>query len=286
MAHQRVAADRGCGSSHFVLGRSPGSKCARAGREGHAHPSLYVRNCRPDRRRRRRARPMLRRLQRRRHGRDQRADYGREQRLGRVWTTGGCGLPVTGQLTSYGPGSDGDVRAGAAPLLTENGDGTITDNVTKLMWEKKDDAGGIHDQDNTYTWGEAAAPFTMNGTMVMEFLSALNTPPCFAGHCDWRIPNVRELQSLVDYEATEPAVFSGFNRSCAPGCTIDGIGGTMCSCTSRTSTGLPLPSKSLRSSLLSCASTLASWTGGTASRIAFTCEQSATSRDRSVAVTI
>ena len=49
-----------------------------------------------------------------------------------------------------------------------------------------------------------SAPYTMNGTMVTEFLATLNTPPCFAGHCDWRIPNVRELQSIVDYEILYP----------------------------------------------------------------------------------
>jgi len=62
-------------------------------------------------------------------------------------------FPASGQTTSYGPGSDGDVQAGATLSYTDNGDGTITDNNTRLMWEKNDDSGGIHDQDNGYTWG-------------------------------------------------------------------------------------------------------------------------------------
>jgi hypothetical protein len=67
----------------------------------------------------------------------------------------------------------------------------------------------------------------MNGTMVTTFLATLNTPPCFAGHCDWRIPNVRELQSIVDYEVPYPGptVNAAFNTSCTSGCTV-------CSCTS------------------------------------------------------
>lgn len=152
--------------------------------------------------------------------------------LGECATPPACGLPATGQRTSYGAGSDGHVQAGVALSATDNDDGTVTDNTTGLMWEKKDDAGGIHDQDNTYTWGKMDSPYTMNGTMVTEFLPALNTPPCFAGHCDWRIPNLRELQSVLDYEpAVGPAARAAFNQDCAPGCTIDGIGGPRCSCT-------------------------------------------------------
>lgn len=143
-----------------------------------------------------------------------------------------AGFPATGQKRSYGAGSDGDVRAGRALSYTDNGDGTITDNNTGLMWEKKDDDGGIHDWNNNYTWGMTSPPYTMDGTMVTGLLAALNTVPCFTGRCDWRIPNVKELQTIVDYEIPSPGpvVNPAFNTNCAPGCTVDGVGGPMCSC--------------------------------------------------------
>jgi len=145
---------------------------------------------------------------------------------------GGQRFPASGQTTAYGPGSDGDVQAGAALSYTDNADGTITDNNTGLMWEKKDDSGGIHDVDNGYTWGTTSQPYTMNGTMVTELLATLNRPPCFAGHCDWRIPNVKELQSIVDYEIPNPmpAVNAAFhNAAGCPGCTDVRL--ASCSCT-------------------------------------------------------
>jgi hypothetical protein len=146
--------------------------------------------------------------------------------------TGSRRLPASGQTTSYGTGSDGAVRAGAPLSYRDNGDGTITDNNTGLMWEKQDDAGGIHDKDNRYTWGMEAEPYTMDGTMVTELLAVLNTPPCFAGHCDWRIPNVKELHSIVDYEIPSPGpmVRPVFDTGCVEGCTVDGSGGPTCSC--------------------------------------------------------
>jgi hypothetical protein len=145
----------------------------------------------------------------------------------------GARLPASGQTTSYGPGSDGAVRAGTALSYTDNGDGTITDNNTGLMWEKKDASGGIHDQDNSYTWGMTVQSNAMDGTMVTEFLATLNRAPCFAGHCDWRIPNVKELLSIVDYEMPYPGpvVDTAFNTNCVAGCAVDGNGGPMCSCT-------------------------------------------------------
>jgi hypothetical protein len=126
----------------------------------------------------------------------------------------------------------------AAPALavpyTDNGDGTITDNTTGLMWEKKDDSGGIHDRDNLYGWANIHGPFITNGSMWTQFLPTLNTPPCFAGYCDWRIPNVKELQSLLDFQIPFPGLLvQGIfnNPGGCPQCTDVTL--PTCSCTGR-----------------------------------------------------
>lgn len=141
-----------------------------------------------------------------------------------------CAFPASGQTSAYGPGSDGDLETGSISY-TDNGDGTITDHVTGLMWEKKDDSGGLHDKDNNYTWGMISSPFTMNGTMVTVFLASLNTIPCFAGYCDWRIPNVKELQSIANFEVIppDPMVSPAFDTggTCSdvtsPGCSLTAV---------------------------------------------------------------
>lgn len=148
-------------------------------------------------------------------------------------------LPVTGQTTAYGTGSDGDVEAGAALSYTDNGDGTITDNNTGLMWEKKDDSGGIHDKDNNeYTWCGASCGTTneMDGTIKTAFLDTLNDvggggASCFAGYCDWRIPNSKELYSILDLEVvSNPTVDPAFHQSAT--CTGCGdVTFATCSCT-------------------------------------------------------
>ncbi|MBI9015858.1 MAG: DUF1566 domain-containing protein [Phycisphaerae bacterium] len=68
----------------------------------------------------------------------------------------------------------------------DNGDGTITDKATGLIWMKVD-SGKLKagkDKDGKMNWGEA-----------LEWSENLE----YAGYCDWRLPNVKELQSLVDY---------------------------------------------------------------------------------------
>src|SRR6266581_8353585 len=64
-------------------------------------------------------------------------------------------FPATGQTTCWnsagaviscaGTGHDGEIQAGGTLSYTDNGDGTITDNNTKLVWEKKSADGTIHD---------------------------------------------------------------------------------------------------------------------------------------------
>jgi len=138
----------------------------------------------------------------------------------------------TGQTTSYGAGSDGDLQKGVAQAYVDNGDGTITDTRTGLMWEKKSDDGSIHDKDDVYTLGLTVPPYTLNGTAVTTFLAALNAGGGFAGHTDWRLPNLTELESIRNLQNVSPAVSAAFNSNCGagsggnPGCTV-----TTCSCT-------------------------------------------------------
>jgi len=131
----------------------------------------------------------------------------------------------TGQTTCYndagspiacaGSKRDGEIQAGDAFNYTDNGNGTITDNVTGLMWEKLSDDGSIHDKDNQYAGLTAA----------IAKATSLNTAN-FAGHNDWRIPNLRELESLPDYSLYNLAVRAPFRTNCVANCTV-----LTCSCT-------------------------------------------------------
>jgi hypothetical protein len=138
----------------------------------------------------------------------------------------GC-LSVTGSIECSndagaiipcaGTGQDGALQAGDPFSFTDNGDGTITDHNTGLMWEKKSDDGSVHDIDTMYNWGNA---FLMH-VFSLNFTS-------FAGYNDWRLPNIRELVSISDYGAAR--VPPEFDVGCTPGCTVQ-----TCSCSSERS---------------------------------------------------
>ncbi len=119
-----------------------------------------------------------------------------------VATTMG-GMPTTfgvnfadGRIKGYGrrhPGGRGEMRQFVRHVrgnpnygkndFVDNGDGTITDRATGLLWMKKDSGK------------------TMNWPQALGYAEGLT----YAGHDDWRAPNAKELQSIVDYSRSPSA---------------------------------------------------------------------------------
>jgi Protein of unknown function (DUF1566) len=125
------------------------------------------------------------------------------QKLGGVLATGqtACWDSFGSSISCTDTGQDGELKKGAARSYTDNGDGTITDNVTGLEWERLTDDGSINDKDNFYTWAGAFGK-----------IATLSTTPCFAAHCDWRLPNINEIQTLVEHGRVSPAIDPAFSN--------------------------------------------------------------------------
>lgn len=91
-----------------------------------------------------------------------------------------------------------------APRFVDNGDGTVTDNLTGLDWEKKTDNATANDKDNAYIWSAAYSIFLsgdINPPGLNEEQPAAMGPftvPCFGTTpCSWRLPTIAELQTLL-----------------------------------------------------------------------------------------
>ena len=168
---------------------------------------------------------------------------------------GGSRFPATGQTQSYpaytingnmAVPDDGAVRAGGALSYTGTGP-TIIDNNTRLEWEvlgqpdqtNVEGVGSIHDYRTRYWWScpnvggiiSDCGPYISIWDKVV--LMNAEGGVGYAGHSDWRVPNVKELQSIINYGAYGPAVDSIFNNGsrtgvCDPnstGCSFtDGAG--------------------------------------------------------------
>ncbi|MBF0566748.1 MAG: DUF1566 domain-containing protein, partial [Nitrospirae bacterium] len=124
---------------------------------------------------------------------------------------GAVNLPQTGQTVCYDslgytfdcaypngpshPMQDGSDKAGMAwpgPRFTDNGDNTITDALTGLMWVK-DPTQGAPSCGNTWTQWAAA----------LDYINCIDHAP-YLGHSDWRMPNIVELQSLAGAGTASP----------------------------------------------------------------------------------
>ena len=103
-----------------------------------------------------------------------------------IKTAGLIQLPKTGQTVSYAKGDDGDIQAGASwpsSRFIDNGNNTVTDNLTGLMWMKKPITSKVT------TLGAAIYVDKINRGFISTGTS----------YIDWRIPNVYELRSVSDF---------------------------------------------------------------------------------------
>ncbi|MBU0679715.1 MAG: DUF1566 domain-containing protein [Verrucomicrobia bacterium] len=109
-----------------------------------------------------------------------------------IYTNATAAVPKTGQTTSYRAGDDGDLEKGVgwATRFTDHEDGTVTDDLSGLMWTKNANLAG-----DTRTWDDA-----------IDYCNDMNLGAGTYGYTDWRLPNVRELQSLIDFGRVNPAL--------------------------------------------------------------------------------
>ncbi len=108
-------------------------------------------------------------------------------------------VPKTGQTTSHETGDDGDLERGVAwpnPRFTDNGDETITDNLTGLIWTKDANLFG------SLTWSSALT--SCNNLIGDGSISGGPTDDSVVG--DWHLANRFELESLLHMAFYTPPV--------------------------------------------------------------------------------
>jgi hypothetical protein len=127
------------------------------------------------------------------------------ERTGQSDCFDGAGAPID----CDGTGQDGEIQAGVAFPATrfhDNGDGTVTDRLTHLVW--------LLDAEcfTPRRWASALTTVAdLNaGT---DFECQGYSAGTFA---DWRLPNIKELQSLIDFGHSEPALPAGHPFIVAP----------------------------------------------------------------------
>lgn len=83
--------------------------------------------------------------------------------------------------------------------LTDNGNGTVTDTKTGLMWKKCMEGVSGDNCDSgsagSFTWQTA-----------LQQPGVVNTGGGFAGQTDWRLPNIKELRSIVEEKCVDPSI--------------------------------------------------------------------------------
>jgi len=91
------------------------------------------------------------------------------------------------------------IKTGIDTRYQNNADGTITDLNNGLMWQQcnmgQSGADCTLGADSTYTWDAA-----------LQIVEQINTNDGFASYTDWRLPNIKELFSLVEVACSSPSI--------------------------------------------------------------------------------
>jgi hypothetical protein len=114
-------------------------------------------------------------------------------------STGPASLWKTGQITSYGQGDDGDLQLGVqwpSPRFIDHGNGTVTDRLTELMWTKDTNAPGP----SACNPGESKY-----WDVALDYIACLNKNK-YLDFTDWRLPNRKEIFSLIDFGRHNPVL--------------------------------------------------------------------------------
>ncbi len=82
--------------------------------------------------------------------------------------------------------------------LLDNGNGTVEDTKTGLVWKKCVE--GV-----TGNACDSGSPMTLNWQQALERSGIVNSNG-FAGNSDWRLPNIKELRSIVEEQCYSPAI--------------------------------------------------------------------------------
>ncbi|MCL4178591.1 MAG: DUF1566 domain-containing protein [Verrucomicrobia bacterium] len=118
-------------------------------------------------------------------------------------------LPRTGQTNSYYAGDDGALRAGVPwpeRRFTHHGNGTATDLLTGLMWVTNGNL--MATRDAAFDTDGAAGDGMVTWEHALDYVAKLNAEN-YLGHADWRLPNILELVSLIDFGRTNLALPAG-----------------------------------------------------------------------------
>ena len=116
-----------------------------------------------------------------------------------------CLLALLAPMTSFAQSCKPESIPATTPTsqFIDHGDGTVTDTKTGLMW-KRCTEGQVWNDSTCNDTSESVTFFTWQG--ALQQAQAMNSTGGFAGQVDWRVPNPKELTSLLEDQCFEPAI--------------------------------------------------------------------------------